>query len=469
MRGLLLPVIPTRKGINKESDYIVYRDIVKGLVDKAFFFLCVPKGAKGYVIEVFENAELVEVDTFREDFILSRSYVSGELLKLFHPAWGKYPIDFVIASGAEASMVLSIWFNTTPRKVPVFTLEPHVAEKSEKHDTVFQDLGFMTRAFSYGACINLLSTEREIELCKRLCARYLSPYLVNQLMDHTDLTPLWVKCDEIDRISPKRPQHLSPSKGKSGTATNTIDSQSFKVAFIGRLTGNKNWQWCMKQIERFYAYGRKIEVIVSAPLKPKVYAPGPRWKIFSCDQWEDYISLLKGIKISLNNSKTEGCAVGILEQIYSGVIAVLPRKKWAEALVGSDYPFFYENGGKEAYAVMKQVFDHYEENREKLEPVRKMIKDRYDIKGGIDRLYQRIGKEVGKVKIRRVDKVNRNIRQKEKVYVQDLMNELNNGASELMVQRGKVPSSWDVYKNVVASGRFVDALDGPWPRFEARV
>jgi len=81
------------------------------------------------------------------------------------------------------------------------------------------------------------------------------------------------------------------------------------------------------------------------------------------------------------NGKPMWC--GNCEQLYSGSVVILPRRPWVEGLLGpmyKDYPFLYDGTTEEAYTVLKAVYEDYQSAREKMEPVRRFIRENYDIK-----------------------------------------------------------------------------------------
>jgi hypothetical protein len=45
-----------------------------------------------------------------------------------------------------------------------------------------------------------------------------------------------------------------------------------------------------------------------------------------------------------------------------------------------DYPFLYDGTTEEAYTVLKAVYEDYQSAREKMEPIRRFIRENYDIK-----------------------------------------------------------------------------------------
>ena len=65
-----------------------------------------------------------------------------------------------------------------------------------------------------------------------------------------------------------------------------------------------------------------------------------------------------------------------VEQIYLGLIGVLPDKPYVWEMLPKDYPFIYRSKD-EAYMWLAQIAGNYEHYRQQLEPYRQFIKEKY--------------------------------------------------------------------------------------------
>ena len=207
----------------------------------------------------------------------------------------------------------------SPRSA-IAIIEPKVITEDSTHNAIcFQDL--LLRATGYAASCNLFSTERERRLAEKLCKEFLSPALVHRAMENSHVVSLPIRCDEIDRVVESQPK-----------------AEKFTMFFGGRLTANKQWQKVLADYEKFFSSGRGVELIVCAPLGATSLFKAERWGTWGEINLglprDAYLKKLASCHVSMSNSIEEGFTVGIVEQIYSGLVVILPRKEWVEGLLG---------------------------------------------------------------------------------------------------------------------------------------
>lgn len=113
-----------------------------------------------------------------------------------------------------------------------------------------------------------------------------------------------------------------------------------------------------------------VEVYVTSQTEGKLF--GPNVKAFKLDR-DTYRDFLKRVKVSFSMSKTEGYPKGLVEQILSDVIVILPREEWAINLFGLYYPFYYSSAKDLKKRILFHV-EHYEEEVGKLKPYQDKIR-----------------------------------------------------------------------------------------------
>lgn len=371
MRFGILPLIPTSKFVRTESDFLVYDDLIHSSEDgRHYFYYCLTESQKPFI--ELRNRGNVTFIYNREgtDFYQQMVSVPSNFVELFNPLVGQYHVDCVLTSrsGAAALMTRLLWDKRTPEpEIGVVIIEPKVIMPQSTHNAICpQDL--LLRAAGYAVSCNLFATDRERTLAERLCKEYLSPAMTLKAMENSHVVPLGIRCDEID-------QYVSDGE----------KSDKFTLFFGGRLTANKQWQKVLADYEKFFSFGRDLDLIVCAPLGAT--------SLFKAEHWgtwgeinlglprKEYLSKLASCHVSMSNSLEEGFTVGVIEQIQAGLVVLLPKRDWAVSLLGEaarHYPFFYNGGHEEAYGMLKYVYENYDAARAQMEPVRQYIRRNYD-------------------------------------------------------------------------------------------
>jgi hypothetical protein len=141
---------------------------------------------------------------------------------------------------------------------------------------------------------------------------------------------------------------------------------NFKVSFLGRITRNKNIEYICETVSSLFAlYGTQLELNLSAnKAVPTVKSSAGEdiLNIISDDRFdgvyasrEKYASeLLPNTQCLMYASFAEGNCVTPREAVYSGVPVLLPRRPWAYASFGENYPFYY-NGKNEAFSLIRRI------------------------------------------------------------------------------------------------------------------
>ena len=375
MRYGVFPLIPTSRYVKSESDFLVYDHLIEEAdrTGRGYFYFNLTDKQKPFIELRNRNNVRYVYNKEIDQFYYQQSFIPANFVELFNPLMGEYYIDCILTSrsGAAALMAKLLWDKRVKEpEIAIVIIEPKVIEWESTHNAVCpQDL--ILRAAGYAVSCNLFSTDREGKLAEKLCKEYLSSAMAYRAMKNSHVIPLGIRCDEIDEFVKNR--RFFGSDGK------------FTLFFGGRLTANKQWQKVLGDYEKFFSFGRDIDLMVCAPLGSTSMFKAQRW-----GNWgeinlglprETYLSRLVSCHVSMSNSIEEGFTVGIIEQIYAGLVVLLPDREWARSLLGSaaaDYPFFYNGGHQEAYVALKYVFENYDEARAKMEPTRQYIKEHYD-------------------------------------------------------------------------------------------
>lgn len=372
MRYAVLPLIPTSRYVKSESDFLVYEHLILEAerTRNAYFYLCLTEKQKPFVQSWNRNNVTFLYNKEIDQFYSQQSNVPPNFIELFNPLLGQHYVDCILTSrsGAAALMSKLLWDKRVKLpEIAIIIIEPKVIEWESTHNAICpQDL--LLRAAGYAVSCNLFATERERKLAEKLCKEYLSPAMALNAMKNSHVIPLGIRCDEIDSFVQSVPK-----------------AEKFTLFFGGRLTANKQWQKVLADYEKFFSFGRDLDLVVCAPLGSTSLFKAERWGTWGEINLglprKNYLEKLASCHVSMSNSLEEGFTVGIVEQIYAGLVVLLPRRDWAVSLLGDAaryYPFFYDGGHENAYTMLKYVYENYEEARTRMMSVKQYIRKNYD-------------------------------------------------------------------------------------------
>ncbi|MEM2946767.1 MAG: glycosyltransferase [Candidatus Bathyarchaeia archaeon] len=382
MRYAMIPLTSTVMNIKTESDFLSSKHMIEEAVrqGRGYFYFCLIDEQKKYLgvrntpgITYLYNPE-------RTEFYYQSSFVPLNFIELFNPVLGKYYVDAVITSRSGAAAIMSklLWDKRVEEpEIPVVVVENKVSAVGGTHNVMcYEDL--LLRAAGYAVSCNFFATERERKLAFDLCKEFLSPSAMKRVIENSHVVYHGVNCEEIDETIKKTPK-----------------SEKFTLLYSGRLTSNKQWKKVLEDYKKFFSFGRDVDLVVCAPLgsteiDSAIKRLGTWGEVNLGLPRKEYLEKLVSSHVCLSNSLEEGGTVGFVEQLYSGAVVILPKRPWVEGLLGPmyrEYPFLYDGSTEQAYTVLKAVFEDYQSAREKMEPVRKFIKENYDIKVVVKRYF----------------------------------------------------------------------------------
>jgi glycosyltransferase involved in cell wall biosynthesis len=374
MRYAMIPLTSTVMNIKTESDFLSSKHLIEEAVrqGRGFFYFCLIDVQKPFLgvrntpgIAYLYNPE-------RTEFYYQSSFVPTNFIDLFNPVLGRYYIDAVITSrsGSAALMSKLLWDKRVHEpEIPIVIVENKVSVAGGTHNVMcYEDL--LLRACGYAVSCNFFATEREKRLAFDLCKDFLSPAATKRAIENSHVVFYGINCDEID-----------------DTVKETKKADKFTLFFSGRLTSNKQWKKVLVDFQKFFSFGRDLGLIVCSPLGETELETAkkivPFGEVNVALPRKEYLMKLASSHVCLSNSLEEGGTVGHTEMLYSGNVIILPRRPWVEGLLGGlykDYPFLYDGSTEQAYTILKAVYEDYQSAKVKMEPVRRFIRENYDIK-----------------------------------------------------------------------------------------
>lgn len=486
MRVAILPfyTIGYGFGVSEVHDFERYveraEELSKKLGEPIFFYWLADERMKGAFPIHHDRCKVVWYPTVAQSYETQFSHAPARMVELFNEAVGQYPIDAVwtirTVAAALISWQLKDWRTKSPA-IPVFIDEFKVEEfgKGQKRNLTDQEL--FLRSVAYAVSYPIFNTEVEKELALRVATRYLSPAMVREIERRCVVLPHNVPLAKLRRYREKAVKH-----------------EKFTVFFGGRMSAAKHPYELAELMSKFYEFGRDVQLVLTCPSdNPRLSVIREKYPqiqiITQCSQDRFFQEMVKSHMI-VSLAENEAFSNSTLQMLASGVPVLLPAEDWVRGLLGDEmfkkYPFLYERESrryKQAAALMRYVYEHYDECVQKMQPFVEWVEAKFDPERcdwGLERmkLFQTISFKTQLEALRKYWQ-NKRAQQLAEKTLDDLLDKgevpfslsaFYDRMEQNLRNRKKEPrgSRWSrfcVYAWLRRYKGFVDLCDGPEPRF----
>jgi len=286
--------------------------------------------------------------------------------RMFAPRWPELYADVVITARTSIAGALQrmLW----KRKdffMPVIIGEEMAADYSTPMVVGIDDIDLLSRSYGYAMCRTFFSTELERKVAIRACRRFLTMSLCRKIEKRSWILPRGIDFAVIDRVRKK-------VRGKNAT---------FTLFFGGRLNRMKRAQQLVWTYDKFFSAGRQVRIVLTSPIVGWNIGQAfpPELEILPDMKTEEFLEECFKAHVLLASSRIEGFTVGLLEQMATGIVTILPDLEWAKVLMKDkwdSYPFKYKTF-HEAYGWLKWIYEHYDEAVNKVTWVPDWLRDTY--------------------------------------------------------------------------------------------
>mgnify|MGYP001439711835 CR=1 FL=1 len=266
------------------------------------------------------------------------------------PGSAVFPVDFVFTNKKHvASTMAALGLDKRAKTVLIPIILDVLKVGVDTHDVVYDEI-LKHEAMSYASVHGIVfSTEREKALGLQVARKYLSSAQVKQIEAKAVVQGDGISPDLLKvKRTPEKVKALAQSR-----------KEKIKLAFIGRTNTNKGIDDIVAAVRPLFAlHGLKLTLVTPSaglPTAPVLKDMGNLLEdvLTHVPKWEFVNKVLPSCDLILNASHHEGFTVSVAEAVFAGIPVLLPKRSWAVALVGADYPFFY-SGTTEMYALVKR-------------------------------------------------------------------------------------------------------------------
>ena len=363
MRILMVPA-STLVDHDKDSLYLQMKDYADWLVrnaDEPVYFYWLLMGSPSMkelqrAGEVFwKKGKIVAYQTDSDDMYDNQYLLPmNRIYRNFNRMRGKYVVDAVITAAAGASLMVKRVLMDMRRRhphPPMFVLNPNVF--NFEHDW-FKTMNQFERFLATGSYVQanqIVLTEEEKRQVFMNLRKYVAPSLVRKsLEENINVVTMGIRTDLIKKVKEE-------SSGKH---------DKFTLFFGGRLNRVKRVGEIVEWYSKIYAR-RDVQIIFSTNANSsKEFSPEeyPHIKIYWNQNREQFLRRAVKAHVSIYASRYASFPAGVFEQMYAGVVMLLPDRKWVDAIFGDrEYPLKF-SGKNDALQKLLWVMDNYEKAQE---------------------------------------------------------------------------------------------------------
>ncbi len=338
------------------------------LYDDMYFYCVIDKAYEDQRADFpqYPNLEYIFVDE-PGDYMSRYASVRFNYWDLFSQNSGLYPIDAVFTSRLWAAPHIGqVLVDTRVRKeIPVIARSASTWSYGSWKIPYYNLVTAVSAAFCYYVTFGEYDYEDHYEYVRN----YLSPAMLKHFEETNLNTHLGLEFDKLDLLRTR------------------FEKNPKLTLFYGtRFSEVKQVENVFKVYDQVYATGRDIDIVITTPnTENSVMNKGFVQKYLrNCTKLfgmgyekEPYLREAARSHVFMTDSRDEMASNFLIEQMYLGVIGVVPDRAWVWSMIPRDYPFVFR-GNQEAYNLITWILDNYEEAYQKFEPYIGYIREHYD-------------------------------------------------------------------------------------------
>lgn len=369
MRIALIPNIGLADP-NFDSDYYEYSKLIRAAAafyNDMYFYLVLSDRFKNAKLDPLPRTKIMFVEE-TSSFSINQLAASQELIFNFHYRGGHIHTDGMVTSRANVALFFNAAVTDPQRRYayPTVFRQPCLEDESQLDESgIVYD---MMQSMVFAACNPIVKGQQAYERSRLMAGRYLSPTCVEWFDQSVFVTTSGLELDYFDMLLKKNEKH-----------------EKFTLFSGTRINTTKRVEKVFQLYDKFYSSGRNVQVVVTAP-NPEgsvfgkkfvsEYLQGAiKWFYTSCPR-DKYFEEASKAHVFLVASIGENISNFLVEQLYLGLIGIVPDMPYVWEMLPRDYPFCYRSFD-EAYTILMWIQEHYDEARAKVEPYRQMIREKY--------------------------------------------------------------------------------------------
>ena len=322
---LIYPMLSV-DNLHADSNYIIIKQLCNELLktNKYNFFLLIDSNRKYVKDDLNSLVKILKIPMPKS----KKHQVVHFNSNIFRQIFKKYSFDIIWNNVVEQGHHLRYFQDTIVDdfRPKVFNYHHYVIHRS------------LEKVTSYLPCIHILYDQIVGSLGADMNFFH-TQYCFNMLLEEANDI---LKEDKITLLRQKSVISL-------GGYVNEIKSikkyDKFTFIYNHRLDGYKNWQITFNQFDQLWDEGLDFQVILTAGDKDNINTINkkPYCIVKSFTKHTDYLKELAKCHSNTINSRHETYCISIAESIMNDQITILPNRCTFPELVGTDYPYLFNN------------------------------------------------------------------------------------------------------------------------------
>ena len=379
MRILYIPQM-SNKLLNASSSYnffsVFSKAVLKEHPDTIFYFVK-PQiiGSKYHESEQveFPNTIIVPVEAY-ENQIDDVLLVSKNFYNLFNERRTDFYFDVIFNEKvANASIIRQIamfciwWKSVNPLIVnrDQFIISKWIVDAEYAN---IDDWYELNEALWRLTAPTIFQSPQQARVAELVTKKYFRPKLFDKLKKNIKIFPLWIDCDEVDKI------------------TAWIKKNDVKtVTFSSKLYNGTKYQDSLEVMDKVFTTSKsKIDVQVITASWEMVFSKPDNKKFCYmrrlCNAWrKEFLEESAKAHIFISNCIYQDFSMTMTEQLYMWLLPVLPDVAWSKYLLPEWYPYLFKTKD-EQIAMIKHIAENYDDlYKERVPKIRKKIKEEFDL------------------------------------------------------------------------------------------
>lgn len=389
MRLAILPIC-TFSNLKGESVINNFTRLVRHWVDQhddLFVYMALPAECEDQGWELDDHPQCAAVwETQLGLYYDQMAEVPKTFLESFNPRIGHYTVDALITSRRVAAgfMARQMWDHRLKDAPPIFIDESMTVDWDVKAGTV-SEVEILGQVLGYAYSWPIWDTWVQQQTAINACRRWLSGSATKRALEKGTVIPAGFDPRKIDSV-------VGDGLGKY---------DRFTCFFGGRLnTGTKRADVMLREYDSLFRFGRDVDITICSP---KDEGPAldlikneyPEIEVKTRVESDQFIELASRSHVYFSTSAHEGFSVGFCEMMYltkHGTVVIAPNLPWVKGLMEDafeDYPLLYDDL-KQARAMLRWVYDNYEEAVRQTSWLGDVIAEKYDVRTTAEQHYQHI-------------------------------------------------------------------------------
>jgi len=332
-----------------------------------FVYWCAPRRYTKSVLEsnpgIIERPEIKWIDIDSADGLSRKTYhflsrIEDKFCDLFRETNnGVYHYDAIITGRHLATVYLqNNIFPPVDRyrmsvNPPVYNVIPYIFSPKNPSGAHYKEFE-VAQALSMIGCFNVTWGDWEIEMLKASARKYLSPAAMKEALGPMHALKF---CSSLfpEKLNPHVLSVEERRKNKN-LAFNYANAESTVYKF----------ESFVRRVSKMYAAGRNVKMVITATSQsantdiPDHMLKWPGVERYVHLPQSQFFAKLKECHAFIAPDREGETSPSVWEQLYLGLLGILPNRRWCLDLVPKGYPYIYKSPAQ-CEAMIREVADRY--------------------------------------------------------------------------------------------------------------